>query len=188
MHFHALTTPGVLLGSGDVRNAVLPTTLPTDTTAWDDAILADLGFVRAPARSAVEPWQTVTWGQGEWLVADRPLDAVKAERLSALAARRYQAECGGTSLNGMPLASDRETQAKLIAVRIKAKENPAYTVNWKAPGGFISLDAATVIAVSDQVAAHVQACFDHEAGLTLLIEGANTPAAVLAVDIDTGWP
>jgi hypothetical protein len=49
-----------------------------------------------------------------------------------------------------------------MAARIIAKEDAGYTVNWKLPSGFVTLDAATIIALADAMRAHVQKCFDAE--------------------------
>lgn len=125
--------------------------------------------------------------RAEWEAADlakRSASARKAE----LAAIRYAKETGGIVVSGAPIATDRDTQAKLIAVRIKAKENASYTVNWKTAGGFVSLDAATIIAIADAVSAHIQACFDREAVLTAAIDGAADQAALDAIDLNAGWP
>lgn len=112
----------------------------------------------------------------------------KPKAKAELAAIRYAKETGGATVNGSPVATDRETQAKLIAVRIKAKENPAYTVNWKTPAGFVSFDAPTIIAIADGVADHIQACFDREAALTASIDAAADQAALDAIDLTVGWP
>lgn len=107
-----------------------------------------------------------------------------AAALDALASRRWQAEIGGITVPQVP--TDHTTRATLTAAYVKAKENPAYTVRWKAgPGVFVTLDADTIIAMADAVAAHVQACFDREDELSAAILAAEDPASV---DINTGWP
>lgn len=100
------------------------------------------------------------------------------ERAAKIAAKRYEAEVGGLFVNGIAIPSDRDTQMKMMAARIRAKEDPAYSVQWKAPGGFVLLDASGVIAIADALADHVQACFDREAQLL----------ADPTLDINTGWP
>jgi hypothetical protein len=110
-----------------------------------------------------------------------------AECLDALAARRFTAEESGTTFNGMSLQTDRVTQAKVTAAYVKAKADSTYAIaNWKmAPGTFVTLSAAQIIAVGDAIAAHVQACFDHEALLSGQIEAADNPGSI---DINAGWP
>jgi hypothetical protein len=103
----------------------------------------------------------------------------------ALASYRYDKEVGGVTVGGIPVATDRETQSKLIAARILAKEDANYSVDWKGTGGFVTLDAATIISVADAVATYVQACFTREKVLAQAISDAADPSAV---DITTGWP
>ena len=105
-----------------------------------------------------------------------------------LANKRWMVETGGTTIAGMPVPTDRDTQSKLIAARILAKEDPAYTIRWKLPTGFTTLDAATLIAIADGVRAHVQAAFDREDVLTQAINAATTHADLDAIDINAGWP
>lgn len=112
----------------------------------------------------------------------------KADRLAALAARRFAAETGGVTVAGMPVETGRATQAILTGARILAKENSAYAVDWKTAAGFVTLDAAAIIAAADAVAAHVQACFSNEKAIAAEIAAAADAAAVAAVDIDAGWP
>lgn len=124
-----------------------------------------------------------------WLRAaqDMDLPTAKAAAKEALAARRYEAETGGTVVNSMVIETDRDTQSILTAARIRAKEDAAYTVNWKTSSGFVALDATTVIAIADAVATHVQNCFDKEKQLTDEIDTAVDVAALRNIDIEAGW-
>lgn len=78
---------------------------------------------------------------------------------------RYKMEIGGIIVSGTAIPTDRETQAKLIAMRIKAKEDANYVVNFKTPNGFVTLDAATIIVIADAVHDHVQKCFNAESAI-----------------------
>lgn len=133
----------------------------------------------------LKPGADYDW-QGEWVqVTPSPADL-----LAALAARRYVAEESGTTFNGLPLATDRTTQAKITAAYVKATADPNYAIAaWKfAHGVFAPLDAATIIAAADTMEAHVQACFANEAAITALIAAAETPEDLAAIDIEQGWP
>lgn len=66
------------------------------------------------------------------------------------------------NIGGVLITPDDITQQRIMAARIIAKEDPSYTVNWKTNSGYISLDANTIIAISDAIRAHVQKCFDAE--------------------------
>lgn len=124
-------------------------------------------------------------------VAPQPSKAErKTQMLNAIDAKRKQVETGGITRNGMFLKTDRETNAILTSAYVLAKEDPNYSIqNWKvAEGVFVTLDAATIIATSQAVRAHVQASFDHEAYLTGQIMAADTHADLDAIEIDAGWP
>lgn len=114
----------------------------------------------------------------------------KAQKVQDLAARRYQAETGGTTLGGTPIATDRTTQGKVTAAYVKASADSNYTIAaWKGTDGtFSPLDAATIMAIADAIEAHIQACFAREATLSGQITAATTQAELDAVDIETGWP
>lgn len=120
-------------------------------------------------------------GDGSFSLPGKPIEYY----IERLAKRRYEAEIGGTVINGVDISTDRESQSKLIALRIVAKEDANYTVNWKTANGFVVLDATTIIALADGVRQHVQNCFDNEANLLNQIENASNPSTV---DIEIGWP
>jgi len=91
-----------------------------------------------------------------------------AAHLSALRDRHLYA---GITVSGVAIGTDDLTQQRIMAARILAKEDATYTVRWKLPGGFVTLDAPTIIAIADAIRAHVQACFEAEA--TVLIDLAD---------------
>lgn len=66
----------------------------------------------------------------------------------------------GIIYNSVSVGTDDLTQQRLMSARILAKENSAYTVNWKTNDGFVLLDSPTIIALADAVRDHVQKCFD----------------------------
>lgn len=120
---------------------------------------------------------------------DLPLEDRRAAMIAALAETRWQHEVGGTVFNGTPLATDRETTAILTAAYVKAKEDAGYTIRWKTGAGtFVTLDAATIIAIADAARGHVQACFDREDVLTSAIVAAGNHGDLDAIDIGVGWP
>lgn len=86
------------------------------------------------------------------------------EKIQAhLPAYRYTKEIGGITVSGVLIQTDRESRAILTGAYIRAKEDNTYTVRWKTPDGFVTLNAATIIAISDAVADHVQKCYAAEA-------------------------
>lgn len=141
--------------------------------------------VRAP-----EEWMVgLTSAQVTWNIVERRIEDRKALMLDALADRRWRAETGGGILSGVPIKTDRDSTAKITAAYVQAVANPSFTVRWKVDTGvFITLDAATIIAIGDAVTAHVQACFDNEDALTTAILAAEDHNALDLVDIHSGWP
>ena len=113
----------------------------------------------------------------------------KEMRLQELAQRRYEAEEGGTTLGGNPLATDRITQSKITAAYVKASADDGFQITaWKTgPGVFSTLTAASIIAAANAIEAHVQACFDNEASLSSDITDAADLEELAAVDIEGGW-
>jgi hypothetical protein len=77
----------------------------------------------------------------------------------------------------------------ITGARIKADNDPTFTTKWVgADGTRTTLNAATIIAISDAVLAHVDACFDRFDALAAQIEVAADPTALAAIDIEAGWP
>lgn len=80
-----------------------------------------------------------------------------------LADLRWRTEIGGIEVNSLPVATDDRSKIMLSGARIKADKDPAFTTKWKGPDGtFITIGAATIIAVSDAVLDHVDRCFAAE--------------------------
>ena len=76
------------------------------------------------------------------------------------AAVRYAKEIGGTTVNGMRVATDDRAKTMLIGTRIAAEADPKFTTPWVGSDGVpVTLTAEQVIGLSDAVLAHVQACF-----------------------------
>jgi hypothetical protein len=118
------------------------------------------------------------------------LAQARADKLAALAERRWQSQIGGTTLDARSVKTDPTTTSMISSAYTKAVADPSYTIrNWKMNTGvFASLDAATIIATGDAIEAHVQACFDQEAKLTTAIMLAKNVKALASIDIENGWP
>lgn len=119
----------------------------------------------------------------------RTVRQAKQDRLAELAALRWQKETSGVSFAGVAFATDATSQTKYLSAALAAQMDPALSLMWKAKdGNFVRLSAAELAQLAALVRAHVQACFDREAELRAAIEAADTPDAVKAVVINTGWP
>lgn len=105
---------------------------------------------------------------------DRERDRIKARRNTALAS--------GTTVSGMPIATDDTSQSRITGAALAVTLDPETTIQWKTGSGFVMLDAAQVIGIAQAVRAHVQACFDREAELLAALQAGD------AYDIETGWP
>lgn len=110
----------------------------------------------------------------------------KAEKRDALMAFRYVREIAGLPLLG--LRTDRESQALLTGAALAASLDAGYTVDWKTENGWVTLNAAQLLAAAQAVRAHVQACFSNERAHAEAIEALATAEAVQAYDVTTGWP
>ena len=116
-----------------------------------------------------------------WVVQERPRSEVNDRLYEALAAHRYTVETGGITLSGVPIKTDRDTQGTLTAARTLAKEDANYAVEWKvASGQFVTLSAATIIAIANAVAAHVQKCFRAESSASDDVADYSSVAEALA--------
>ena len=122
------------------------------------------------------------------------LDDIEAHRSAALkvallayaADKRWRVETGDIVVGSVPVATDDRSKIMIIGARVKADADANFTTEWKTPAGFQTIDAATIIAISNAVLAHVDACFAAEATVLAEIEaGAITTTA----EIDAaGWP
>lgn len=165
---------------------------------WTEEFRNSLGvYTPATVRETLDDYQDLDSGTltfdgttvtVTYAAVDLSLERAKEQALSDIASKRYDVEVGGVDLNGTVVSTDRESQNKYIAVRIIAKEDPAYTVTWKTLNGFVTLDATSIISIADGVRNHVQSCYDREAELAALIDGAADLTELRTIDLDAGWP
>ena len=110
-------------------------------------------------------------------------DEAKQAARDAIKARRNQAMKSGMTVSGVPVHTDDQSQSRIMGAALAATIDPATTVKWKgSDGGFVMLDAPTLIAIAQAIRAHVQACFDREAELLAALSEGDE------YDIDAGWP
>lgn len=111
-------------------------------------------------------------------------ESVPADWPALIAARRYEAEVGGIEIAGMHVDTDDRSKLLINGAALEAMLDPAYTMQWKTPAGFVQLDAAQVLGVARAVRAHVQACFDREAELLAAVADGSITDQML----QEGWP
>ena len=142
---------------------------------WEHYFLIETGHA---ALSKPVAWWSVDWDAGAITVRE-PVPTVD-ELKAYLASIRFDAETGGLTVDAMEIASDRDSQGKVLAARVKAAADPDFTTTWKALNGWFALDAAAIVALSDEVLAHVAACFTAEETVAAAIDAGEvtTRAAV----------
>ena len=130
----------------------------------------------------VARWTGSSW---ETLAAAPEAESPPAPNWSALiAARRYTAETAGTTVEGMPIDTGRDSQGLVTGAALAAMLDPAYSVRWKTVAGFVDLTSQQIIGVASAVRAFVQASFDREAVLL----GAVADGSITAEMLEEGWP
>jgi hypothetical protein len=90
------------------------------------------------------------------------LEETRLRKLAALAAYRYAKETGGITVSGSIIKTDRESQSLIAGAKIYSDLNPDVLIDWKAESGWVQINRAAILAISQAVAAHVQACFSRE--------------------------
>ena len=112
----------------------------------------------------------------------------KQSLIARIARIRYEHETGGITINGMQLATDRQSQALITGAFSSAKDaketGEDFSLRWKSNSGWIGLDADQIIAMGRAVRQHVRLCFNREEELTESVEAGTFTESML----DEGWP
>lgn len=131
--------------------------------------------------------QVARWTGSGWeklAVAPGP-EAVQAPDWPAvIAARRFQVETGGVTVEGVQVNTERDSQSLLTGAAFAASLDPGYHIKWKAATGFVDLTGEQILGIASQVRAFVQACFNREAELL----GAVADGSITAQMLEGGWP
>lgn len=165
---------------------------------WSDEELAALRLYRPQPAELVPPHHRIVssavrrvGGVVRWVyeLEEITVEARKADMLAQLAARRWQAETGGLSLNAMRIPTDRDTQSRIDQI-VKAYADGDLTggISFKMPFGFVELGEEELRAIKKAGALHIQGCFQREADIAALIGAAETHADLDAIDFAHGWP
>ena len=135
----------------------------------------------------LEGEQVARWTGGGWEVlesAPAPDPLPTPDWPALIAARRYTAETAGTTVEGMPIDTGRDSQGLITGAAVAAMLDPAYSVRWKTVAGFVDLTSQQIIGVASAVRAFVQASFDREAVLL----GAVADGSITVEMLEEGWP
>lgn len=124
------------------------------------------------------------------LLEEIPFEEVRDGLLAAIRQKRWEVEAGGLDFNGVRIATDEKGQAKVAGcVQLFDKDPTLEIVDWEPqPNIWVTIDKATATALGVAVGRHVQACFTRCKDLCAAIQAAPDLAALLAIDINAGWP
>lgn len=131
--------------------------------------------------------QVARWTGSGWeklAAAPEPEPAPSPDWLALIAARRWQIETGGTTVAGVRVNTERDSQALLTGAAFAATLDPAYHIKWKAATGFVDLTGEQILGIASQVRAFVQGCFNREAELLEAVAAGSMTAEML----EEGWP
>ena len=109
------------------------------------------------------------WALQKGKIVEAPILPPSREELATYAAdRRWRAETGGIAVDGLTIATDRESQA-MIGNAVQIAGMAGASIKFKAGGGFVELSPEQMTGIALTVAAHVQAAFAAEAEVQELI-------------------
>ncbi|MBP2494927.1 hypothetical protein ABID82_007288 [Methylobacterium sp. PvP062] len=103
-----------------------------------------------------------------------------ADLVAYAAARRFAVETGGVVVNGVTVATDRDSQSMVANAYAGMQAGAVASVKFKAASGWIELTADQMKAVALAVFAHVQACFAAEDGCDAGINASPPTITTLA--------
>jgi hypothetical protein len=119
------------------------------------------------------------------------LEECKALRLAALAALRWEKQ-QTMMFNGVEMPADVETMSLCTSAEAYARNadvDPDAPRNWKIGNGrWTTLSINEAIAYGIAIGTHIQACFDREKELTVLVQSSSTRTVLDAVDLTADWP
>ena len=131
--------------------------------------------------------QVARWTGSGWeklAAAPIPEPVQPSDWPELIAARRFQVETGGVTVEGVQINTDRDSQSLLTGAAFAASLDPGYHIKWKAATGFVDLTGEQILGIASQVRAFVQACFNREAELL----GAVADGSITSEMLEEGWP
>lgn len=129
-------------------------------------------FATAVAPPPLTQNEAAKWESDHWIVVpviiDQETNIQQPVDLASYAADlRWRLESGGTGMIfediAIPLATDRDSQLKILAARYQADLDPAFNVNWKcADGTWRVMNAAAIRSANNTILSHIKKYFDAE--------------------------
>lgn len=88
--------------------------------------------------------------------------------------KRKELEEGGFDFNGLWIASDPDSQRKILGARVLVDSNPAHKVQFNyTENEFVELDAPLIVALSTAVAMHIDRMFKAQSAVIKAIDESN---------------
>lgn len=144
-----------------------------------NGVLVDSGTPKLP------PMPYLRWVNGAWTDV-RDLAQVKADKWSAIKAKRSEVEFGGFTWDGSVFDSDPLSQSRIQGAAQLATINPTtFTIDWTlADNSVRSLSASQMVEVGETLGIHVATQHTVARGLRQQIDAASTVTEVEAIT----WP
>jgi len=119
------------------------------------------------------------------------LAVIQDEKMSQIKNYRDELINEGIVYNGVQIKVNSLTEQRLIGARVKAEADSNFVIqNWSAENGWFTLDAATIITLSDLVSDKVQDLFNktkaHDDNIKLLVSQ-NNRDDLINYDITQNW-
>lgn len=124
------------------------------------------------------------WRQVDDEIIKEPFSQVAPDYAQRIAAERYEREDSAVSVDGLSIATSRESAGLIYGAGLSAMLDPDYRCNFKTREGFIEIGAQQILTIAKAVRAHVQACFDRELALLQAVEAGTYSDEMLK----EGWP
>lgn len=118
---------------------------------------------------------------GSWIYTPFPASELAVLLIQRAAAKRYEKEVSGIAVGGLTVATDDRSKIMIIGARMAAVADPSWTTAWATGAQSVTVDAPTIIAISNSVQAHVNACFS---AYKTAVEGINSGAIVTFEAVD----
>ena len=173
--------PGEVIPAHTIPAVEIPVRCHSYADVQMDMLEADLGIdlpahaaLIATVRANIQPIPVPTLP--EW-----------QEKLKqSVTEKRTLIENGGTTIAGIPIATDQQSQARLTGALSFTGRNPNRKISWKTSSGqFVQLTKAQIEGLVDGAGEFIAKCFDNEAAHYAAIDTLTT---VATYDINTGWP
>lgn len=101
--------------------------------------------------------------------------------LAYAATKRWEKEVGGVNVSGVQVMTDERSQGLINGAYNMAMADPEQVFEFKSAGGWLTLNAETVIAIGMAVGAHVQTCFAIEKAVAAAV-GSGTITTFAEID------